>query len=213
MLSFHTAPVRGRAAAEPSAALVPTLGAIEKCKFILVLPILPTCKTILGHNGPTERQPGERGSRWAGKHPVWERVERAALRVRAAHGAPGAGEALGGDFPLGRAPSIPGEPAEGSAPGGKPLKVTPKPTLCLVSAKEGEGLRGEGQEGIGREQSHSSPVAPDPLSQVCRARGAERGGLPCAQRAGTPHPAAFCGAVALGCRSGPGSRSCPQSEP
>lgn len=109
MLSFHTAPVRGRVAAEPSAALVPTLGAIEKCKFILLLPVLPTCKMILGQNGPTERQPGERGSRWAGKHRGWERVERAALRARAAHGAPGAADGLRGDFPLSSALSIPGE--------------------------------------------------------------------------------------------------------
>lgn len=70
-------------AAEPSAALVPTLGAIEKCKFILLLPVLPTCKMILGQNGPTERRPGERGSGWAGREtPGWDRGERAALGVR-----------------------------------------------------------------------------------------------------------------------------------
>lgn len=117
MLSFHTAPVRGRVAAEPSAALVPTLGAIEKCKFILLLSVLPTCKTILGHNGPTERQPGERGSRWAGKQRGWDRLARAALRVRAAHAALGA---LGGDFLLGSALSIPAELQKVLPQGAKP---------------------------------------------------------------------------------------------
>ena len=57
MLSFHTALVWGRAAVKPLAALFPTLVAIKKCKFILLLLLLPACKTILGHNGPMERQP------------------------------------------------------------------------------------------------------------------------------------------------------------
>lgn len=49
----------GRAAAKPSVALFPTLAAIKKCKFILFLLLLflPTCKTILGHNGPMEWWP------------------------------------------------------------------------------------------------------------------------------------------------------------
>lgn len=66
MLSFHTAPVRGRAAA-----LFPTLVAIKKCKFtiLLLLVLLPTCKMILGHNGPTERPPESVGASGAGKHP------------------------------------------------------------------------------------------------------------------------------------------------
>lgn len=59
MLSFHTAPVQGQAAAKPLAALFPTLVAIKKCKFILLLLLLflPACKMILGHNGPMEWQP------------------------------------------------------------------------------------------------------------------------------------------------------------
>lgn len=113
----------------------------------------PHAKRSSGITAPRSDSPESVGAAGQGNTPCGKRVERAALRVRAAHGAPGAGEALGGDFPLGPAPSIPGEPAEGSAPGGKALKVTPKPTLCLVSAKEGEGLRGEGQEGISRNQS------------------------------------------------------------
>lgn len=36
--------------------------------------------------------------------------------------------------------------------------------------------------------SHPSPIAPEPLSQVCRARGAGRGGLPCAQGPHIPQP-------------------------
>lgn len=189
MLSFHTAPLRGRVAAEPSAALVPTLGAIEKCKFILLLPVLPTCKTILGHNGPTERQ---RGSRWAGKEPGWDRLGWAAPRVRAAHAAPGRGTLLGVISPwVLHCPSQ--EDCRRFCPRGQTTKSDPEPQSSMSWAGwRGCVVRG-GQQG-------PSPITPEPGLQGQGSRGGGQG----------PHIP--CGAVGLGCRTGLGMRSCPRSQ-
>lgn len=71
MLSFHTAPLRGRVAAEPSAALVPTLGAIEKCKFILLLPrFSPHAKRSSGITAPRSDSLGSVGAAGQGNSPA-----------------------------------------------------------------------------------------------------------------------------------------------
>lgn len=129
MLSFHTAPVRGRAAAKPSAALFPTLVAIKKCKFILLL--RPPFSPRMQNDPRAERPhgaavPGSVGAAGAGKNLLGGSRQHEQLQWSQSQGGPGqhamprrAGEALGCGFPLGPALSIPGESAEGFAPGGK----------------------------------------------------------------------------------------------
>lgn len=111
MLSFHTAPARGRAAAKPLAALFPTLVAIKKCKFIFFFfwCFSPHAKRSLGITAPRSGGPGERGSCWGGKPPGEPAAAAPMVSERAGqHAMPrGAGSALGCGFPFIPVLSIP----------------------------------------------------------------------------------------------------------
>lgn len=126
----------GPSGSETLKAFFPTLVAIKKCKFILLLPLLflPACKTILGHNGPTEREPrraweplGQGNTSWVGAGSTSSSNGLVAKEGQGSTQCPGEQERL----LAGISPSVLRYPSQESlkvlAQGGKIPKNNPKP--------------------------------------------------------------------------------------
>lgn len=218
----------GPSSSETLGALFPTLVAIKKCKFILLLLLLflPACKTILGHNGPTERQPrrawellGQGNTSWVGAGGTTNSNGLNAKEGQDSTQCPGEQERLLAAV----SPSVLRYPSQKSLQkvlswGGKSLKITLKPTLSPVSAqsKSWQGWMERGRQGVSGDQSHPPSrrsrvqKAPTPLSQVCGSKGNRGGRTPlCPPRAegrdptrdeAAPRPSASHGAAGLGRR-------------